>query len=77
MSSISENPVLLIGGSGVVGQRAARALRKLQPELAIVIGGREVSKATSTPPGSKELLTRCRSSMWSTWPQKRGRGPSA
>src|SRR6187402_2187273 len=37
--------VLLIGGSGVVGLRAARALRKLQPELPIVIAGRDPQKA--------------------------------
>jgi len=47
MSNASKEPVLLIGGSGVVGQRAARALRKLQPGLPIVIAGRDASKAAS------------------------------
>ena len=38
-------PVLLIGGSGVVGARAARALRRLQPDLPIVIAARDARKA--------------------------------
>jgi len=39
------NPVLLIGGSGAVGSRAARALRQLQPGLPITIGAREIGGA--------------------------------
>jgi hypothetical protein len=45
MNVASQGSVLLIGGSGVVGLRAARALRKLQPELPIVIAGRDAKKA--------------------------------
>jgi hypothetical protein len=38
-------PVLIIGGSGVVGAQAARALRRLHPDLPIAIGGRDIAKA--------------------------------
>lgn len=38
-------PVLIIGGSGVVGSKAARFLRRLHPDLAIAIGGRDRAKA--------------------------------
>ena len=31
-------PVLFIGGSGLVGSRAVRTLRQLQPDLPIAIG---------------------------------------
>lgn len=41
----SSNPVLIIGGSGIVGSRTAHILRKLQPDLPIAIGGRDVEKA--------------------------------
>ena len=47
MNVAAKGTVLLIGGSGVVGQRAARALRKLQPELPIAIAGRDAKKADS------------------------------
>ncbi len=47
MTVVSKESVLLIGGSGLVGVRAARALRKLQPELPIVIAGRDAKKAES------------------------------
>lgn len=40
-----ERPVLLIGGSGVVGTLAAKTLRRLQPQLPIVIGGRNLARA--------------------------------
>jgi NADPH2:quinone reductase len=43
----SKSPVLLIGGSGIVGVRAAAALRKLVPELPIVIAGRDRAKAAA------------------------------
>ena len=46
MTVALQGSVLLIGGSGVVGERAARALRKLQPELPIVVGGRDAVKAS-------------------------------
>jgi hypothetical protein len=39
-------PVLIIGGSGIVGARAARTLRRLQPALPIAIGGRDMAKAS-------------------------------
>lgn len=45
MSSNTRKPVLIIGGSGVVGSRAAKALRRLQPTLPITIGGRDMGKA--------------------------------
>ena len=45
MAVASKGFVLLIGGSGVVGRRAARALRKFQPELPIGIAGRDAEKA--------------------------------
>ncbi|MEI2299385.1 hypothetical protein [Ensifer sp. MJa1] len=38
-------PVLIIGGSGVVGSQAARIIRRLHPELPIAIGGRDLGKA--------------------------------
>lgn len=39
------SPVLLIGGSGMIGSQAAKALRKLQPALPIALGGRDLQKA--------------------------------
>jgi len=47
MIKISKAPVLLIGGSGTVGVRAARALRKLAPHLPIVIAGRDSTRAAA------------------------------
>jgi len=47
MAKISKSPVLLIGGSGVVGVHAARALRKLAPDLPIAIAGRDATKAAA------------------------------
>jgi hypothetical protein len=41
------HPVLLLGGSGVVGRRVARALRRLHPDLPIVLAARDVAKATA------------------------------
>ncbi|MBZ4412718.1 NAD(P)-dependent oxidoreductase [Myxococcus sp. MISCRS1] len=41
------NPVLFIGGSGVVGRRAVKALRDLQPHLPLRIGARDVTKASA------------------------------
>ncbi|NUO77651.1 MAG: NAD(P)-dependent oxidoreductase [Lysobacter sp.] len=38
-------PVLIVGGSGVVGAQAAHALRRLHPQLPIAIGGRDLGKA--------------------------------
>ncbi|GAE28692.1 hypothetical protein [Alkalihalobacillus hemicellulosilyticus] len=45
MSNVPRQPVLLIGGSGVVGAETAKTLRQLQPELPITIGARNVRKA--------------------------------
>jgi hypothetical protein len=45
MSAIDLDPVLVIGGSGVVGRRAVAALRHLQPELRIAVGGRDLGRA--------------------------------
>lgn len=45
MSTSTQAPVLIIGGSGVVGSRAAQILRRLHPELPITIGGRDLEKA--------------------------------
>lgn len=47
MKNASRGPVLLVGGSGVVGQRAARALRQLQPGLPIAVAGRDAGRAAS------------------------------
>ncbi|WP_010629804.1 hypothetical protein [Halomonas sp. KM-1] len=47
MSRRIEDPVLLIGGSGVVGEKAAGTLRRLYPELPLAIGGRDMAKATA------------------------------
>lgn len=46
--SPSHLPALIIGGSGVVGSEAARTLRKLHPDLPIVIGGRDLARAQTT-----------------------------
>lgn len=47
MSASTKNPVLLLGGSGVVGVRTARTLRRLQPDLPIVIAARDASKSAA------------------------------
>ncbi len=39
------SPVLIIGGSGVVGSQAAKAIRRLHPDLPLAIGGRDLSRA--------------------------------
>lgn len=45
MTRYSQQPVLIIGGSGVVGRQAAEQLRRLHPDLPIAIGGRDLVKA--------------------------------
>lgn len=45
------DPVLIIGGSGVVGAKAAQMLRKLYPDLPIAIGGRNLAKAQRVADG--------------------------
>ncbi|XXX80726.1 hypothetical protein WMF30_18375 [Sorangium sp. So ce134] len=47
MTTRTMSPVLLIGGSGQVGARAARALRRLHPDLPIAIGGRDARRASA------------------------------
>jgi hypothetical protein len=42
---MSLNPILLIGGSGVVGAQSARLLRAAHPELPLLIGGRDGARA--------------------------------
>lgn len=44
MSSI-KHPVLIIGGSGVVGAQAAEAIRRLHPTLPLTIAGRDLARA--------------------------------
>jgi hypothetical protein len=44
MSSI-QHPVLVIGGSGVVGAQAAAMIRRLHPDLPVTIAGRDLAKA--------------------------------
>jgi hypothetical protein len=51
MSKIFGSPVLLIGGSGVVGTVAAEILSQLCPGLPIAIGGRNLAKAKSAAGG--------------------------
>ncbi|MCM5680464.1 hypothetical protein M8A51_13095 [Schlegelella sp. S2-27] len=45
MNTPTPHPVLFVGGSGLVGRHAVRALRRLQPDLPIAIGGRDLDKA--------------------------------
>lgn len=47
MSPSVMKPVLIIGGSGMVGAKAAQTLRRLHPGLPIAIGGRDMDKAQS------------------------------
>jgi len=42
---MSHAPLLLIGGSGVVGQFTARAIRAEHPDVPLLIGGRNLAKA--------------------------------
>jgi NAD(P)-dependent dehydrogenase (short-subunit alcohol dehydrogenase family) len=51
MPTSSHKPVLIVGGSGFVGARAAAALRRLHPQLRIAIGGRDMSKAEAVAAG--------------------------
>lgn len=41
------NPVLFVGGTGVVGHQAVRLFRERHPDLPILIGGRDLVKATA------------------------------
>ncbi len=42
---MSFNPILLLGGSGSIGQQTARALRAAYPDVPLLIGGRDYAKA--------------------------------
>ncbi|MFN3208139.1 MAG: NAD(P)-dependent oxidoreductase [Roseovarius sp.] len=42
---MSLNPILLVGGSGIVGTHAARYLRDAHPDVPLLIGGRDLGKA--------------------------------
>lgn len=42
---MSQNPVLLVGGSGIVGRWASRFLREAHPDVPLLIGGRDGAKA--------------------------------
>lgn len=42
---MSINPIFLVGGSGIVGQHAARYLRDQHPDAPLLIGGRDIDKA--------------------------------
>ncbi|ANF57264.1 hypothetical protein [Halotalea alkalilenta] len=42
---MSPDPILLIGGSGVIGRWTARFLRAAHPNVALLIGGRDIAKA--------------------------------
>jgi hypothetical protein len=47
MLASTKDPVLIVGGSGVVGSLAARTLRRLEPHLPIAIGARNVDRAAA------------------------------
>ena len=42
---MSPKPILLVGGSGIVGRHAARSLRDAHSDVPLVIGGRDLGKA--------------------------------
>ena len=42
---MSPHPILLVGGSGVVGRHTARLLRAAHPDAPLLIGGRDLAKA--------------------------------
>lgn len=42
---MSPHPILLVGGSGIVGRWTARFLRAAQPEVPLLIGGRDLARA--------------------------------
>lgn len=51
MSASIHQPVLIIGGSGIVGSKAAQSLRRLHPELRIAIAGRNPDRADAAAKG--------------------------
>lgn len=42
---MSFNPILLLGGSGSIGKQTARALRATYPDVPLLIGGRDLTRA--------------------------------
>lgn len=42
---MSSDPILLIGGSGVIGRSTARFLRATHPDAPLLIGGRDLARA--------------------------------
>jgi len=42
---MSFDPILLLGGSGAIGQRTVHALRAIYPDVPLLIGGRDLAKA--------------------------------
>lgn len=42
---MSLKPILLVGGSGIVGRHAARCLRMAHPNVPLLIGGRDLARA--------------------------------
>ncbi|WP_460639942.1 hypothetical protein [Larkinella harenae] len=47
-SATRPDPILLIGGSGIVGRWTARLLRAAHPDVPLLIGGRNLAKAEET-----------------------------
>ncbi|RYE89705.1 MAG: NAD(P)-dependent oxidoreductase, partial [Myxococcales bacterium] len=48
---MSQRPVLLIGGSGIVGRWAARYLREAHPAVPLLLGGRDLARAREAAAG--------------------------
>lgn len=48
------NPILFVGGTGVVGRQAVRLFRERHPDLPILIGGRNLEKATDLASGMRK-----------------------
>jgi hypothetical protein len=48
---MSLDPILLLGGSGVVGRWTAQFLRDAHPDLPLLIGGRDLAKAQAVAAG--------------------------
>ena len=44
---MSTDPILLIGGSGVVGRGTARFLQIAHPDVQLLIGGRDLARAVA------------------------------
>jgi hypothetical protein len=55
---MSTDPILLIGGSGIVGRWAARFLRAAHPDVPLLIGGRDLAKAdqAASEPGYAQAV---------------------